>query len=87
MIFPSIHSNAVSVTFSTGWSNKYGRTGTIAKPVTVGPQVLTRGFLTETKALRACATAVWMVNAGKALGKEACNGLCAHEFRNLKGQR
>jgi hypothetical protein len=56
-----------SVTVSTGWSNRYGSTGTIASPVTVGPHALTRGLATFANAFFACLTAVWMVNAGSAL--------------------
>lgn len=62
-----IQSKTFSVTCSTGWSNKYGRTGTMARPVTVGPHVRTRTLVLLTNAFLACFTAVWIVNAGKAL--------------------
>lgn len=41
----------------------------MARPVAVGPHILTRGFCTFANAFFACFTAVWMVNAGKALRK------------------
>ena len=65
--FVRIQSKIWSVTCSTGWSKRYGKTGTIARPVTVGPQVLTLGFVTLRKTFRDWATAVWIVNAGRAL--------------------
>ena len=43
--FCRIQSKARSVTCSTGWSNRNGSIGTIARPVTVGPQVLILGFV------------------------------------------
>jgi len=39
----------------------------MASPVMVGPHVFTRGFWTFVNAFLACLTAVWMVNAGRAL--------------------
>ena len=67
----SIHSNAMSVTCSTGLSNRYGSTGTIASPVAVGPHVRTRGLCTLANAFFACLTAVCIVNAGSALEAES----------------
>lgn len=52
---------------STGWSKRYGSTGTIANPVMVGPHVLTLGLAALTKNRFDWETAVWMVNAGSAL--------------------
>jgi hypothetical protein len=60
-------SNATSVAFSTGASKRYGSAGTIARPVIVGPQAFTRGFAALAKAFLAWLTAVWIVNAGRAL--------------------
>ena len=60
-------SKICSVAISTGWSKRYGRIGTNASPVTVGPQVFKRTFFTLTNAFFACKTAVWMVKAGNAL--------------------
>jgi len=41
--------------------------GTIARPVMVGPHIRTFGFVALRKALRDCATAVWIVKAGRAM--------------------
>ena len=41
--------------------------GTIARPVTVGPQVLILGLVALRKSFRDWATAVWIVKAGRAL--------------------
>lgn len=64
----STHSKARSVATSTGWSKIKGSAGTIASPVTVGPQLRSRRLDDLSKAFFACLTAVWMVKAGSALG-------------------
>jgi hypothetical protein len=65
--FVLIQWNVRSVTCSIGWSNRNGKPGTTASPVTVGPQARTRGLGTVLKAFAACLTTVWIVNAGRAL--------------------
>lgn len=45
----------------------YGRAGTIAIPTAVGPQRFMAGLADFANALLACLTAVWIVNAGRAM--------------------
>ena len=48
-------------------SKRYGKIGTIARPVAVGPQVTTRGLRERRKNRLDCATTVWIVRAGRPL--------------------
>src|ERR1700722_7372951 len=65
---------AMSVIISTGWSYKYGSRGTIARPVRVGPHNFARAErrAEAPNAFLACATAVCIVNAGRALHEDRC---------------
>ena len=65
----STHSNAISVARSTGWSKTKGSPGTSERPVTVGPHILSLGFCTFLNSGLEYLTAVWIVNAGRALAQ------------------
>lgn len=71
---------------STGLSKIYGKTGTTANPVNVGPHVRTEGAFDREKKCFVRATIVCIVNAGSALTNETSDPTHKSE-KTTKGVR